>query len=174
MNKPCMNNNSITIEIRKQYLVEYLRWLFKSKVCGPISIQLNHPIGQHIYSMVFNVRYQLKRKKTENDIELLLPITKYSNYDAHYIHIYRWGEERINLFIESWFNIEFSRHMHKSERMGIEFSRAVNNFMFGRKINLTNIDKGSLIKKDWRFRSDIIQQIYNVEQNPEYQIYIQQ
>ncbi len=64
--------------------------------------------------------------------------------------------------------------MYNSERMGIEFRRAVDNFMFGRKIDLSNIDKGSLIKKDWRFRSDIIQQIYNTEQNPEYQIYTQQ
>ncbi len=169
-----MNNNGIIVEIKKQYLHEYLRWLFKAKVTGPIQINLDHPIGKHIYSMVFNVPYQLKRKAKDKDIEFLLPETKYSNYDSHYIHIYRWGEEKINYFIESWFFMEFSRHMYNSERMGIEFRRAVDNFMFGRKINLSCIDKGSLIKKDWRFRSDIIQQIYDTEQKPEYQIYIAQ
>jgi hypothetical protein len=166
------SNRSITVEIKKKYLVEYLRWVFKAKVSGPIEIDLNHPIGKHIYSMVFNVPYKLKRNERPRDIELMLPITKFSNFNSHYIHIYRWGEEKINYFIESWFHMEFNQHMYISQRMGVEYRRAVDNFMFGRKIYLTELDKGSLIKNDWRFRNNVIQNIYNTEKLPEYQLYI--
>ena len=166
------SNRSISVEIKKKYLVEYLRWVFKAKISGPIEIDLRHPIGKHIYSMVFNVPYKLKRKSKPSDIELLLPQTRFSNYDSHFIHIYRWGEEKINCFVDSWFHMEFNRHMNISERLGIEFRHAVDNFMFGRKICMTNIDRGSLIKNDWRFRNNI-QDIYNTEKQPEFKMFIQ-
>ena len=167
-----MDSNCVKVEIRKKYIVDYLHYTFQSNIEKPIKINLQHPIGKFIYAMTFNLPYQLPRRKKDSDILFELPASHYNTkLDSHYIHIYRWGEEKINFYLESWFKLEFERHMIISERMGIEYRRAVENFMWGRKIELAHIDKGSLIKSNYRFRNSIIKEILDVEQQKEYQIF---
>lgn len=167
-----MNLNCLKVEIRKKYIVDYLRHTFNSNIEKPILINLEHPIGKYIYSMIFNLPYQLPRRKTDSDILFEVPASHYNTKcDSHFIHVYRWGEEKINLYLESWFKLEFERHMIISERLGIEFRRAVDNFMWGRKIDQAHIDKGSLIKSNYRFRNSLIKEILEVEEQNEFKVF---
>jgi len=155
-----MNSNIVLIEIRKRYLVDYVKSIFNTKPNEIIQIDLSHPIGQHIFAMVFHFPYEYPRKKTPADVPFRISSTHCNTKsDLHFMHVFRWGEESIRQYLESIFTLDFEQWIFFCEKLGMDYKDAIERFMERRGLKPENCDFETLKKRNYRFRTKLINDI---------------
>jgi hypothetical protein len=136
-------NRVIHLTLRKSYLENYLRYIFKSPK-GAIKVTRCEDIGQQLYS---RVRYSdlPKRNASDKSISLLMPDHPLDQSQYRYIYFTEDDTARINDYIESMAKLDLRLMVHVG----------VNELNINRKsiitvlsIDLFGSDKFEMLKKD--------------------------
>lgn len=148
-------DSGVLCNIKKRYLEDFIRFLFESGDKTEILLTRTHELGRAIVARVDNLKYPKHRDYKKGDVIFCIPKSD-AGETFNFLYITRENEERINDEIESYFNRYFSEFCTTLRNIGVMQKRIVDIFICGHNINLDHITTDALIKKDYRFRANIM------------------
>jgi len=141
-------------------LQSYVRQEFKTP-SGAVKLSLSHPIGAQVYSLVRYCDFPQKRQKnTEKElIDFLLPSTNLSSFSNHFVTVTAEGERKIQLFIQSEFQLSVRYYFVTGYEKGFSQKNIINAFIERYELPDNAISYEAIKKADYRNRTRIIKDI---------------
>ncbi|MFH0762257.1 MAG: hypothetical protein V2A67_12210, partial [Bacteroidota bacterium] len=113
---------NLILPLKKDILVDYLRFVFNDSKTGPITVNRNEDVGKYICSMVRSKQLPVKTICPEGyySVELILPDSTFSTAKNHFLYFTREDIEMINDHLLADFSIFFRRFMLIGDDIGIQ------------------------------------------------------
>lgn len=143
----------ITIEL-KPHLADFCRHEFKCDEYGRIFLSRKHDIGRHVYSMLLTSDMPVKKPVPDNPVTFIIPVTSTNHYEMkhRFVYVSKWGEEKIQDFIESEFNQRMRLLFEAGYRKRYSQKQIVEAILQAYNIRHTTLNYDSVKKSDYRQR----------------------
>jgi len=150
-------DTNLILPLKKEILVDYLRFVFNASRTGPVHITRSEDIGKYICSMARSRDLPVKQIIPEeyHQVELILPDGPYSTTKNHFLFFTREDIEMINDHLMADFSIFFRRFMLIGDDIGIQQKDLLEAIIAGCRIRINEQKFEMLKKKDYRYRTKI-------------------
>ncbi|MEF8984591.1 MAG: transcriptional regulator [Bacteroidales bacterium] len=154
-----MNKPKVTISL-KPYLADFCRHEFRELKDGSILIRRRHDIGKMIFSQVNASPVPVKKRPVMEDAATFtLPISSESDLLGKFLYVDRWGQEKIQEFIQAKFNLRAEHFFQRGYKKGYSQKRIVEAFLCGYNIRNNALSYEAVKKNDYRKRQREIREI---------------
>lgn len=150
------NRPSIILEL-ELHLADYCRFIFETSEDGAIILKRNHDFGKHIPSFVRISEVPVKRPLLVQPVTFILPITKNNHYalNHNFYYVTRWGEERIQDYIETEFKRIVRNMFEEGYSMNFTQKEIIESIVKGFNIQNNALSFEAIKKIDYRRRERI-------------------
>lgn len=147
-----MGKGSILTIGLKPHLADYCRHEMRQDKEGNIVLSRKHDIGRHIYSMIVTSDTPMKGLPVTDPVSFIVPVTGANQYVMKYRFVYvsRWGEEKIQDFIESEFNLRMRLLFEAGYRKNYSQKQIVESILQAYNIKNTSLNYEAVKKSDYR------------------------
>ena len=144
-----MTKNIITIDL-PPHLADYCRHEFGVDNEGNIILRRSHDIGKQIYSGLHPTLF-------------IIPVTKSNRYilGSRFLYISRWGEEKIQDYIESDFNQRMRILFEAGYRKNYSQKQIIEAILQAYNIKNTSLNYEAVKKSDYRNQKKIRRLVFD-------------
>lgn len=141
----------LTIEL-KPHLADFCRHELKCDNDGNIILSRKHDIGRHVYSMLLTSDTPARRNIVDNPATFIIPVTSTNHYAMkhRFVYVSRWGEEKIQNYIESEFNQRIRLLFEAGYRKKYSQKQIVEAILQAYNIRNTALNYEAVKKSDYR------------------------
>ena len=146
-----MTKNIITIDL-PPHLADYCRHEFGVDNEGYIILRRSHDIGKQIYSHILTSDLPRKQLPGLHPTLFIIPVTKSNRYilGSRFLYISRWGEEKIQDYIESDFNQRMRILFEAGYRKNYSQKQIIEAILQAYNIKNTSLNYEAVKKSDYR------------------------
>lgn len=163
-----MDKPKITISL-KPHLADYCRHEFGVDIkCDEITLTRKHDIGKLINSVIIANDVPVRRPFISSPCVFILPLSGITDMRNKFLYVSKWGEQKIQDFIEAEFNMHIKRFFDYGYEKGFSQKRIIEAILAGFNIRNNGISWDSVKKNDYRRRRKIRKQIFNELQSAQY------
>jgi len=162
-----MNRPTVTINL-KPYLADFCRHEFSNLKDGSILVSRRHDIGKMIFSQVNASPFPTGKPTFENAVTFALPLSKESDLKGKFLHIDKWGQEKIQEFVKAQFNLRAKLFFKYGHDKNYSQKRIVEAFMAGYNIRNSALSYEAVKKNDYRNRKKMLQNMAEELKNADY------
>lgn len=147
MGKGCI----LTISL-KPHLADFCRHEMRQDKEGNIILSRKTDIGKYIYSNIVTADTPVKGLPVSDPVNFLVPVTGANQYVMKYrfVHVSRWGEEKIQDYIEAEFNLRMRLLFEIGYRKNYTQKQIVESILQGYNIKNTALNYEAVKKSDYR------------------------
>ena len=147
-----MSKGSILTISLKPHLADFCRHGMRQDKEGNIILSRKSDIGKHIYSMVMTSDMPVKGLPCTDPVSFIIPVTGANQYIIKYRFIYvsRWGEEKIQDYIEAEFNLRMRLLFEAGYRKKFSQKEIVESILQAYNIKNTALNYEAVKKSDYR------------------------
>ncbi len=158
-----MSRNAVLTINLKPHLADYCRHEMKQDVDGNIILSRKSDLGKVISSMVLTSDLPVSAVKCDNPVSFVVPVTAANQYAVkyHFIYVSKWGEQRIQDYIEAEFNQRMRILFECGYRKNYTQKQIVEAILEGYNIKKTALSYEAVKKSDYRTAKKIRKLIIN-------------
>lgn len=147
-----MGKGSILTISLKPHLADYCRHEMRQDKEGNLILSRKNDIGRHIYSNIVTSDTPVKGLPISDPINFLIPVTGANQYIMKYRFVYvsRWGEEKIQDYIESEFNLRMRLLFEAGYKKNYSQKQIVESILQAYNIKNTALNYEAVKKSDYR------------------------
>lgn len=157
-----MTKNIITIDL-PPHLADYCRHEFGVDNEGNIILRRSHDIGKQIYSHILTADLPPKQLPGLHPTPFIIPVTKSNRYilGSRFLYISRWGEEKIQDYIEADFNQRIRILFEVGYRKNYSQKQIVEAILQAYNIKNTSLNYEAVKKSDYRNQKKLRRLVFN-------------
>ena len=157
-----MTKNIITIDL-PPHLADYCRHEFGVDNEGNIILRRSHDIGKQIYSHILTSDLPRKQLPGLHPTLFIIPVTKSNRYilGSRFLYISRWGEEKIQDYIESDFNQRMRILFEAGYRKNYSQKQIIEAILQAYNIKNTSLNYEAVKKSDYRNQKKIRRLVFD-------------
>lgn len=147
-----MGKGSVLTISLKPHLADFCRHEMRQDKEGNIVLSRKNDIGRHICSMIVTSDTPVKGIPVSDPISFIIPVTAANQYVMKYRFVYvsRWGEEKIQDYIESEFNIRMKLLFETGYLKNYSQKQIIESILQAYNIKNTALNFEAIKKSDYR------------------------
>lgn len=147
-----MKNRPVVTFSLPPILADFCRHLFKEDKNGNLVLSTRKDIGKMIYSNLSASDLPVRRPLLENPISFVIPTTAANHYilGGRFLFVSKWGEEKIEDFIEPVFKFRVRRHFEIGYQKGYTQKRIIEGILWQYNIKENKLNFEAIKKMDYR------------------------